>query len=226
MRTCFKLPSVGGGGGGQKLTIMKKSKIKLNFASFSDAELEARSFGIIAAMTGNPHFTAPSPSLDDLSNSLKLFSDALALAKTGDRVKAVYKNQLRENLDNLLTKLATYCTYIAQGDRFILASSGFSLTAEVNATKILGAPQNFSVEVGRTNGEALVYVNPVANAKSYLFRWGTAPIANDTWMHTVSSQPRLTIPGLLSATTYSFQIGAVGSKGQLVFTDIISKLVL
>jgi hypothetical protein len=48
----------------------------------------------------------------------------------------------------------------------------------------------------------------------------------NTWMHTVSEQPRLTIPGLLSDTTYSFQIGAAGSKGQLVFTDIITKMVL
>ncbi len=205
---------------------MKKSKIKVHFATFSDAELEARSFGIIAAMTGNTHFPEPSPTLADLSNSLKLFSDALALAKTGDRVKAVNKNQLRDNLDGLLTRLANYCSFIAQGDRFILASSGFALNAETRASKTLGTPENFSVEIGRQTGEALAFINTVANAKSYLFRWGIAPIVNEAWFHTIHSQPYFTITGLVPGTIYSFQIGVAGSKGQLVYTDIITKMVV
>ena len=205
---------------------MKKSKIKVNFASFSDAELEARSFGIIAAMTGNTHYPDPSPALADLGNSLKLFSDALANAKTGDRVKAVYKNQLRDNLDGLLTRLASYCSFIAQGDRFILASSGFTINAETTASKILGSPENFSVEVGSKTGEALAFVNPVANAKSYLFRWGIAPIVNEAWFHTIHSKPYFTITGLVPGSIYSFQIGVAGSKGQTVYTDIITKMVV
>ena len=120
---------------------MKKSKISLSFSKLSDAELEARTFGIIAAMTGNPHFPEATPVLTELANSLKVFSDALAQAKTGDRVKAVYKNQLRQNLDLLLTKLANYCSFIAQNDRFILASSGFSLNAETTGVKTLGTLQ-------------------------------------------------------------------------------------
>ena len=216
-----------GSGGSQKnYTIMKKTKIKLHFAGFSDAEMEARSFGIIAAMTGNTHFPEPSPTLADLNNSLKLFSDALALAKTGDRVKAVNKNQLRENLDRLLTRLADYCSFIAQGDRFILASSGFALSAETSAPKTLGSPENFSVEIGSKTGDALAFVNTVANAKSYLFRWGIAPIVNETWFHTIYSQPRFTITGLIPGTIYSFQIAVAGSKGQLVYTDIITKMVV
>jgi hypothetical protein len=107
-------------------------------------------------LPGNPRFPEPTPTLADLNNSLKLFSDALALAKTGDRIKTVYKNQLRDNLDLTLTNLATYCSFIAQGDRFILASSGFSLNTEANASQTLGLPENFSVEIGQQSGSALV----------------------------------------------------------------------
>ena len=205
---------------------MKKSKIKLSFSKLSDAELEARSLGIIAAMTGNTHFPQPAPALEDLSNSLKLFSDALALSKTGDRVKAVYKNQLRDNLDGLLTKLASYCGFTAQGDRFILASSGFAITTETNAAKTLGTPENFSVAIGQQTGSALAYVNRVANARSYLFRWGVAPIVNDNWNNSIHLKPRFAITGLVPGTIYSFQIGVAGSKGQLVYTDIITKMVV
>ncbi len=205
---------------------MKKTKIKSNFTGLSDPALDARASGIISAMTGNPHFPQPTPALEDVSNSLKLFSEALALSKTGDQVKAAYKNQLRDNLDDLLTKLANYCSFIAQGDRFKLTSSGFQVNAEANSSKAVGFPENFSVEIGQQSGSAFASVNRVANANSYLFRWGVAPIANDNWFNTVSSQSRLAITGLVRGTNYSFQIGAAGSKGQLVFTDIITKMVV
>ena len=205
---------------------MKKSKISLRLAHLSDAHLEARAFAILTAMTGNPHFPEPSPTLADLNNSIKLFSDSLALAKTGDRVKTVYKNQQRENLALQLSNLANYCSFIAQGDRFILASSGFSLAPETSISKTLGTPENFSVEIGRQTGEALVFVKPVVNARSYLYRWGIAPIANDTWLHTIHSHPRFSITGLVPGSIYSFQIGVAGSKGQTVYTDIITKMVV
>ena len=205
---------------------MKKSKIILSFSKLSDAELEARSFGIVAAMTGNPHFPEPTPALADLNNGIKLFSDSLALAKTGDRVKAILKNQHRDALELLLTNLASYCSFIAQGDRFILASSGFTLNAESSTAAILADPSNFTVEVGNRSGDALAFVNPVPNAKAYLFRWGVAPIVNETWLHTMHSQPFLTITGLVPGTVYSFQIGAAGSKGQTVYTKVISQMVV
>jgi hypothetical protein len=205
---------------------MKKSKITLRLSKLGDADLEARSFGIVAAMTGNAHFPEPTPALADLNNSLKLFSDSLAFAKTGDRVKAILKNQRRDDLELLLTNLANYCSFIAQGDRFILASSGFSLNAETSASKTLADPANFTVEIGCKSGDALAYVNAVPNAKAYLYRWGIAPIANEAWFHTIHSQPYFTITGLVPGTIYSFQIGVAGSKGQTVYTKVISQMVV
>jgi hypothetical protein len=177
---------------------MKKSKITLRLSRLSDADLEARSFGIVAAMTGNAHFPEPTPALADLNNTIKLFSDSLA----------------------------NYCSFIAEGDRFILASSGFTLNAERTNPATLADPTNFTVEVGSKTGDALAYVNAVPNAKAYLFRWGVAPIVNEAWFHTIHSLPFFTITGLVPGTVYSFQIGVSGSKGQVVYTDIISKMVV
>lgn len=205
---------------------MKNAKIILRFARLNDANLEAQSFAILAAMTGNTHFPEPAPSLAALNNSITLFSDSLAFAKTGDRVRGIHKNQQRQNLEQLLTRLANYCSFIANGDRFILASSGFRLNAASNASNSLGNPENFTVEVGANSGEALAYVKSVPNAKSYLFRWGIAPIVNETWLHTIHSKPWFTITGLVPGSIYSFQIGVAGTKGQTVYTDIITKMVV
>ena len=205
---------------------MKTTKIKSSFSKLSDGQLEDMALAIAAAMTGNPNFTEPGPALADLNNSIKLFSDGLALAKTRDKVKVAVKNKLRNDLQLLLINLANYCSYVAKGDRAILASTGFALNAENNLPKTLGSPENFTVQPGNNAGEALVYINTVRNAKAYLFLYGPSPISNDAWFHAVSSQPYFTITGLVPGTTYSFKIGATGSKGQAAYTDVISKMVI
>ena len=205
---------------------MKKTKITLPLNRISDADLEVRTLGIIAAMTGNAQFPEPNPALADLSNSLQLFSDALVLSLTKDRVKLAVKNKLRGNLAAQLAKLASYVEFTAQGDRAILSASGFPLTPETSPARALTQPTNFTVEVGSRTGAALAVLNPVAYAKAYVFRWGPAPIVNDIWLHAAHTKPRFTITGLVPGSSYSFQIAAVGSKGQLVETDIITKMVV
>ena len=205
---------------------MKTSKITLNFSQLSDDQLEGVALAIAAAMNGNPNFPEPNTALADMNNGLKLFSDGLALAKTRDKVKVVVKNKLRDNLELLLSNLAVYCSYIAKGDRPILASTGFTLNVENRLPKTLAAPENFTVLPGNNAGEAMVYINPVRNAKSYLFLYGPSPIINNAWWHAIGSLPYFTIAGLTPGNTYSFKIGVTGTKGQVLYTDIITKMVV
>lgn len=205
---------------------MKTSKIKLSFSKLNDSQLEVLALTVAAAMNGNPNFPEPIPSLADLNNGIKLFSDGLALAKTRDKVKVAVKNQLRDNLEILLSNLANYCSFIARADRAILASAGFNLNSENNLPKMLGTPENFTVQPGYNAGEAFIYINTLRNANAYLFLYGPSPISNNAWLHATSTQPWYTITGLVHGTTYSFKIGATGTKGQVVYTDIITKMVV
>jgi len=205
---------------------MKLTKITTSFIRFGDDQLEGHALAVAAALNGNTNFTDPIPALADLNNSIKLFSDALALAKTRDKVKIAIKNKLRNDLELMLLKLANYCTHVANGDRAILASSGFPLNAESITSKTLGSPENFTVQVGSNSGEAFVFINPVQHAKSYLFLYGPSPVANEAWIHAVNSVPYHTITGLTPGTTYSFKIGAAGSKSQVAYTDIVSKMIV
>jgi len=205
---------------------MKTSKIILSFIRLNDGQLEDMALAIAAAITGNANFPEPSPALADLNNSIKLFSDGLALAKTRDKVKVAVKNRLRDNLELLLINLANYCTYTAKGDRSILSGSGFSLNAASSAPKLLAPPENFTLQHGSNVGEVFIYINSVPNAKTYFFLYGPTPIVNESWLHAVGSQPYFTITGLVPGTTYNFKIGAAGSKGQVVYTGILSKMVV
>lgn len=205
---------------------MKTSKIILGFTRLSDDQLEGQALAIAAAMAGNTNFPEPTPALADLNNSIKLFSDALALAKTRDKVKVAIKNKFRQNLELLLISLASHCSYTAKADRAILASSGFTLNTESNMTRALTPPENFTVQPGNHSGEAVLYINSVPNANTYLFLYGPSPIGNEAWFHAVNSLPYFTITGLTPGTTYSFKVGAAGSKGQVLYTNVISKMVI
>ncbi|MEO5681576.1 MAG: hypothetical protein ABIQ88_02985 [Chitinophagaceae bacterium] len=91
---------------------------------------------------------------------------------------------------------------------------------------MLGIPENFTVQPGSNSGEVFVYINSVANAKTYILLYVPSPISNEAWLHAVSSQPYLTITGLVPGTFYSFKMAATRSKDQVFYTDIITKMVV
>jgi hypothetical protein len=82
------------------------------------------------------------------------------------------------------------------------------------------------VQPGNNSGEALVYINAVRDANGYLFLYGPSPVSNNAWFHAVGSRSWYTITGLVPGTNYSFKIGATGTKGKVVYTDIITKLIV
>ena len=204
---------------------MKTSKIKFNSPRLSDNNLESFALAVIAAMTGNNNFPEPQPSLAALNDSIKTFSDALALAKTRDKVKVAIKNTLRETLLTGLRKMASYCSMVAEGDRVKLVSSGFPVNAESVSLKILSAPENLTVQTGINSGEAIVSINRVAGAIAYLLFYKPAA-GNGEWLHLPNSLPRFTLTGLEALAPYQFKIGAIGTKGQITYTDTITKAVL
>ena len=204
---------------------MKTTKIKFNSPRLSDSNLESLALAIAAAMTGNTHFPEPEPSLAALNDSIKAYSDALALAKTRDKVKVAIKNTLREALLLNLRKMASYCSMVADRDRAKLVSSGFPVNAESVAVKTLAAPENFTVQTGINSGEAIVSINSTANAKAYILYYKPAA-ANGEWIHTINSLPRFTLTGLEALASYQFKMGVIGSRGQITYTEIITKTVV
>ena len=204
---------------------MKTTKIKFNSPKLSDSNLESLALAIATAMTGNTHFPEPEPSLAALNDSIKAYSDALALAKTRDKVKVAIKNTLKEALLLNLRKMASYCSMVADRDRAKLVSSGFPVNAESFAVKTLSAPENFSVQVGINSGEAIVSIKRIANAKAFILYYKPAA-GNGDWIHVTNSLPKFTLTGLEALASYQFKMGVIGTKGQITYTDTITKAVL
>jgi len=200
-----------------------KAKAILDFIFFSDANLETKASFIFSSMNGNPYFPNPTVPLPELDTAYKDFVAAIAGAKTKDSGKIALKNEKRKTLEDTLRELARYVNFIANGNRVILISSGFTVSAETKNTVTLGEVNNFSVVTGQHSGEATLSLDPVDGRKTYLFLYAEAPVVNDSWQHAVDTVPYITIKNLKPMTQYCFCICISGSKGQKVYTEIITK---
>jgi len=205
---------------------MRRNRLVLGIKGMSDDKLEAKTLFIISSLTGNAHFPSLTPDLPALVAASTRYSEALAGAKTRDAVKIIEKNDSRKALEEILRSIADFVTMASNGQRAMLASSGFSVSAVSNSPKTLGSVSNFTVKVGETAGEAILSLDAVEGAKSYTFFFVPLANADGPWFHVLSSGPYCKIPGMLSVTEYAFKVGITGSKGQITYSEIIRKTVL
>lgn len=203
-----------------------KSKALLNFASYTDGGLESKANTIIVSMTGNDDFPAPVPELAIVSTALESYSEALAAAASGNRADVAIKNTKRQELTLLLRSLATYVTYTAADDRSKLLTSGFDISKEP-APIIITKPENIQVTNGLNPGELQLSVRRVKGATSYMHEYILHEnVATDNWLTSTSTSAKYTFDNLQAGKQYICRVGAVGTKGQLVYSDQVSRIVL
>ncbi len=211
---------------------MKKNKLVFGFTNLSDSAFETKATTIFTCMTGNLNFPAPVPNLDTVNTAIKNYADALAAAKSRDLVKVIIKNERRAELEAVLISLGHYVTFTANTvdnasqERSIMASSGFNLNASKNNPSQLGAANNFTVQLGDNSGEVIVSVSSVQAAKTYIFFYSPAPVVNNAWLHAINTLPSFVITGLEPGKQYSFKVGVTGARGQVVYTEVITKMVV
>lgn len=206
---------------------MKIPRVLNDFISASDANLESQAQKIYNAMNGNANFPTPDPPLADVLTTIQNYTAALAAAQMGDKTNRAIKTNMRSALVTTLLNLASSVSSTAKGDRPMLISSGFTLNKETNSPRVLGSADNFRVELGKNSGEAILSVNGVKGAKSYIFYYTLAPSTNDrNWTNAIGSQNTYTFTGLEPLKQYCFRIAISGSNNQVVYTDVITKTIL
>ena len=107
---------------------------------------------------------------------------------------------------------------VSQGDREILISSGFPLQKVRQPAARPGTPHNLRVRQGNS-GQIVARCNAVPGAKSYQWRFATAQAPNVYTQQDPTTRATATLVGLVSATQYSVQVRAVGTKGTSDWSD-------
>jgi hypothetical protein len=206
---------------------MKSPRITNGFDRLNDAELEIKANAILAAMTGNANFPTPAPTLAELTTAIDEYSAAQSAAKTGDRVDIAIKKQKRESLTTLLHQLGDYVLFASKRDRVIMASSGFSVSREAQPLPPLAKPENLQVLSGANTGELLISIARVPGARAYQYQYTPDPLTQESvWETQLNTTIKNTFANLLSGTRYWCRVGAIGTEGQLVFSDAVSRVVL
>jgi hypothetical protein len=202
-------------------------RIRLNLHKLSITEKIAKAEQIVAAMTGNPSFPTPSPTLASITtaaNELKTANaDVLASRQTA-KEKTAIQNQKEDALDQLLTQSAAYVESVGGNNEQLILSAGMAMRLPaVATTEAPTQPQGLMATAGDHDGEIYLSWDTVSGAKSYVIE--RSPDPPTTWTHAgVSTRSNFTAQNLISGTRDWFRVAAVNSNGQSGWSDPAMKI--
>ncbi len=205
---------------------MIQLRITNGFERLSDASLEARAISIVAALTDNPAFTSSSPTLTAMHTAISNYSNALAKATGGSPYDKAFKNQKRLELIDLLHSLGNYVLFVANGNELVAKSSGFTIAKGPSPAPELVAATNQKLEDGANAGELRFSFNRVPGAKSYMYQHTADPLTeNSVWQSKVGTVRKVSFTGLESGKKFWCRVMAIGTNGQGVYSEPVSRIV-
>ena len=204
---------------------MKPLKISNDYTRLTDAGLNVTAQQIHDSMDGNANFPTPEPTLVVFEAALAAYSAALSNAQDGGKLEVAIKNQKKEELLDLLTQLADYVVFTSKGDRVKAISSGFTITKVPAPAPPVTKPESMRVENGLNSGELQTKVANVKGARSYVHQFtNDATLAEASWKTVACSSAQALIVNLQPGVKYYFRVGVIGSKMQLVYSDVVSRM--
>ena len=202
-----------------------KKKLLLNFKETRDADLALLGNAVSIKMTNNERFPDPGMLIIELHELSKQFQHALSEALSRDVEKIAVKNSIRVLLIKKLKQVGEFVITESNGVEVHLLSSGFDLYKPV-AEVVIKAPTNFRIKPGPNPGEIIMQVKRVKGARSYLYQWTPFPVTADSiWQSIPDTCCKKTITKLPLGVNYAFRMAAVGSRNQLLYTNILSRYI-
>lgn len=201
-------------------------RITNGFPKLSDSKLLSRSAQINLAMTGNANFPTPTPTLAALQTALTEFESALAKATTGSELDKAIKNDRRQELIDLLHALGNYVLFTVSGDRTKAVSSGFGIAKQPEPLPPITKPENLQVTEGLNAGELVIKFKRVLGARCYMIQYAEDTTTGELmWQSQTTTTSRYTLKQLQSGKKYQVRIAVVGTNGQLVYSDAVTRIV-
>lgn len=205
---------------------MKKVSITNGFSQMTDNNLDIRAKQIYAAIDGNLNFPNPVPTVAEMQAAIDAFNAAVIDCRTGDRVKIGFKNQLKQDLVSKLHLWADFVLFKSANNSAVAASSGFTLGKIPQPSPPLTKPVNLRVENAINPGQLKYQINSVPFATSYLHEYATDEmLTQDNWQSVASSRTTCIIADLQPGVNYHCRVAAIGTKGQLLYSDMVSRIV-
>lgn len=203
-------------------------RIRLDFSNYADGALLVLARAIVAALTGNAYFPSlTNPSLADFQTVVNTYGTALAAAADRSKNNVATKNTAKQALIDTLTKVATECTQVANGNEDALISTSFPLTKIRGPQPPLEVPVIAKIENGINSGELIITLFSLPNARTFLYQYTLDPLTESSeWLSLNSTVIKETLAGLQPGKRYWIKIIAYGIDNQMTVSDpILSKFV-
>lgn len=204
------------------------AKVKLDLRSLSIPEKVAKIRQIITALTNNPDFPTPQPSLASLTALADEMEASYTDAQASRQATTAKINIMHEKEtagEQGVRRVASYIESVAGNDESKILSAGISLRSAASPLPAPSAPSGLSVSEGDHEGELDLSHDPVKGAKSNEYQQSPDPPTATSWVHAaISVKSSVTISGLVSGTRYWFRVRAITSAGPSGWSDPATKI--
>jgi hypothetical protein len=167
---------------------------------------------IVQAMTGNPLFPTPDPTLATVTAAITDLDTAETAAKARTRGAAAVRNDKRAALVKLLEQLKAYIQKQADANLESAAATIQSAGVSVKKPSTHGK-RVFAAKVGAVIGSVKVTAERVAARAGYEWQYSTD--GGKTWVSAPTTlQAKTTVTGLTPGATVSFRYRTVTKTGE------------
>jgi hypothetical protein len=180
--------------------------------------------GIVAAMTGSPHFPSPDPPLATVEAAIDALASAEAATLTGLHESFPARDEKRQWLWLLLDQLRGYVQRIADADVDTAASKIESAGMFVKKAASL-APKVFGAAEGRVSG-SVVLSAPRAKLRDAAYEWQMSLDGGKTWVSLpVTTRATTTVTGIAPGSKASFRYRTATKEGVGNWADLVTIVV-
>jgi hypothetical protein len=203
------------------------NRISFEFARFSDDKLNKIAQTIVLALADNPNFPTPSAQVTAMREAAESYNLSWLAAQSRDLEKVSVKNDDKAVLINAMKDLAYYLMTVSKGNRTILLTTGYELNKIPEPSPLITQPVIANLTDGLNPGELKVSLAArVAGAKSYLFEYTTDINAEKVnWVSAPCTSIEFTFSNLQIGKLYYCRVAATGSRRQLVYSKIVTRIV-
>lgn len=209
---------------------MSTAKIRIDYSSDTDSELDAHSSAIVKGCTGNTNFVFTGAALANVTLAQSDYHGKSALIATGNTGSVAAKDAAREVLLDDLRIICTQANLQANGDLVKLKSTGAPLNKEPSSS-IMPVPTDMEVKYNDVSGSVHISVDkPNVSDHGTMFAYtlaADAPADINDWKIRHSNGHSLTLKGMTSKQDYKFAAAYKGlDDDELIWCAVITKLVV
>lgn len=193
-----------------------KPRALVGFGEMKDNEILVAANTILAAMTDNPNFPNPIPSLEEVQNQTDDYSNKLAAAsKRGSPEDNALKKEGKEDLAEILQQLGHYVNSVAKGHLSKVLSSGFPTNSPDAPPQPPNVVDGLKLEDGRQSGQVRLSFNKQRNIRIYEYQYRRIDVPEEDWSErftTTSSRGNVIAP-VMPGVHYEARVRAINTYG-------------